>query len=118
MYKSYAILDFNLIFFFEFKFKCTLMPFNILFYFHKTHIINLIQIFIIKIRSNIFMCFLFSTYYNILLQENFIHGLFKNSIVLFLAVKFISICGILPMVLCMPTISMLITKVSQDLVFI
>ena len=64
------------------------------------------------------MCFLFGTYFIILLQEDFIYCLYNNIIVLFLTVKFISNCGIVPAVLSMPNLRILRTKISQDLAFI
>ena len=68
MYKSHTVLDLNLIYIFEFELKHSLTSFNIFFFVIKTHIINLIYIILIKIRFNIFMCFLFSTYFIIFLQ--------------------------------------------------
>ena len=118
MYKSHTVLDLNLIYIFEFELKHSLTSFNIFFFVIKTHIINLIYIVLIKIRLNIFMCFLFSTYFIIFLQEKWIHCFFNNSIVLFLPVKYISVLRIVSAVIIMPNFSILRDKVSQDLVFI
>ena len=63
MHKIHTIPDFSIIFILEFAFKRTLTSFNILFLVIKTHIVNLVQIVLVKIRFNIFMCFFFSTYF-------------------------------------------------------
>ena len=73
--------------------------FKFLFCVIKTHIIDLIQLVLIKIRFNIFRCFLLGTYFLVLLQEDFINCAVNNIVILLLPVKFISVYGIVPAVL-------------------
>ena len=58
------------------------------------------------------------TNFIIFLHEDFIHCMINNSIFIFLSVKFIYVCGIVPAVLNRPNFNILRTKVSQDLAFI
>ena len=118
MYTSHTIMDFILICIFEFLFKLTLTAFKFFFCVFNTHISNLIQFVLINLSFDIFMFSLLNTYFLILLQENFIHFTFNNSIILLLPIKFSPICGIVPAVFSSPTFSILRTKVSQDLAFI
>ena len=107
MYTSHTILDFNLICILKFVFKHTLTSFKFLFFILKTNFINLIELVLIKTRFNICMCSLMRTYFNILLQEDFINCIVNNNIILFLPVKFISVYGIVPTVLGRPTLAYL-----------
>ena len=118
MYTSLKITDFNLICIFEFAFKHMLTPFYILFLVLKTRIVNLINVVTIIIRFNIFMCFLFCAYFNIFLQEDFIHFLFNNSIVILLPVNFFNACRVVPTVIIRPNFGIIRTKVSQELALI
>ena len=102
MYTGHNILDFNPIFIFDFASKLMLTSLFILFLFIKTNIFNLVYIVIIDIRLNIFMWFRFSTYFIIFLQNDLIHCMINNIIVLLLFVTFISSCGIMPTVLRRP----------------
>ena len=88
MYTSHTILDFNLIYIFEFAFKCTLTSFSFLFLAITTHIVNNIYITLIDFIFNIFMCFIFSANSVILMQEYFIQCMIHNSIILLLCIKF------------------------------
>ena len=103
---------------FKFAFKHTLRSFKFLFFILKTHIVNLIKLVLIKIRLNIFRCFFHSTYFFIIMQQDFIHCNINNIIILFLPVKFISCYGILPAVLSRSRLVILRIKLSQDLAFI
>ena len=118
MYTSHTILDFNLIFIFKFALKCTLTSFKFLFCVFKNHIVDMIQLVLIKIRFNIFMWSLFSTYFLVFLQEYFINCNVNNIIILLVPVKYISVCRIVPTVLSRPTFRILRTKVSQEHAFI
>ena len=109
---------FNLICIFKLEFKHTLMSFRFFFFVINTHIVNLIDFSFIKIRFNIFVCFLLSTYFLVFMKDDFIHCTVNNSIILFLYVKFISWFSIVPVVLSRCTFNILRTKVSQDLAFI
>ena len=88
--------------YFKFTFKFTLIQFKFFFCFIKTNIVNLIYLLLIKTRFNIFMCFLLRTYFWVLLQEDLINYTARNRIVLLLHVKFISVCGIVNVVLSRP----------------
>ena len=97
-------MAFNLICIFKFAFKRMLTSFTFLFCVFKTHNVDLIQLVLIKIRFNIFMCSLLSTYFLIFLQEYFINCTVNDIIFLLLPVKFISVCGIVPAVFSRPTL--------------
>ena len=118
MYASHNILDFNIICIFDFAFNRTVTSFCLLFFFIKTHILNIIYIVLIDFRINVLLCFSFSTYFIILLKDYLIHCMINKIIVLFLSVKFIYICGIIPTVLSRNSFRILISKVSQDLALI
>ena len=118
MYTSHIILDWNLICIFDFAFKRTLTPFCIFFLVIKTYIVNLIQIILIYIRLNIFMCFIFSTYFIIFVQKDFIHCMINDSIFLLLYVKFISGRGIVLVVLGRDAFRVLRTILPQYLALI
>ena len=81
-----------------------LTSFNFFFFVFKTHNVDLIQIVLIKIRFNILVCSLLSTYFFIFLQEYLINCTVTDSIILLLPVKFISVCGIMPAVFSRPTL--------------
>ena len=70
---------------------------------------------LIKIRLNIFRCFLLSTYYFILMHQDFIHWTANNIIILLIPVKFISWYRIFPVVLSMYDFNIIRTKVSHEL---
>ena len=118
MYTSHTIMDINLISIFKFVFKCALTSFNLFFCVFKTYIVVLIQLVIIKIRFNIFMCSLLTTYFSDFMHEYFINCIVNNIIILLLPVKFLSIWRIVPPVRSMPTFSIIRTKFSRDLTLI
>ena len=89
MYTSDTILDFNLICIFKLTFKRRLTSFKFLFCVFKTHIFNLIQIVLVKIRFNISMCFIFITDFLVFPQDYSINRIIKSSIILLLLVKFL-----------------------------
>ena len=68
---------------------------------------NMIDFALIKIRFNVSMCSLLSTYLLVFLGEVFIHFSVNNRIILFPSVKFISWCGIIPAVLSRYTFNVL-----------
>ena len=84
--------------------------------FYRT--VNPMKFVLIKIRLNIFRCFLCSTHFLILIQQDFIHCSIDNIMIILLSIKLISCYGIMPTVLLRSSISIIITKVSQDLTFI
>ena len=84
----------------------------------KTHIVDMIDFDLIKIRFNIFVCSILSTYFLVFFQEDFINYTVNNSIILLIPIKFISWCGIVTAVLSRPTFIILGTNFSQDLSFI
>ena len=92
--------------------------FQVLFYVFKTHIVDLINFTLIKIRFNVFMCFLLSTCFIIFMQDDFIHCNVNNSIILLMPGKFLSWYGIGPFFLIRSTFTTLRKKFSQDLAFI
>ena len=118
MYTHHIILIFNPICIFMFTFKRTLMPFKFFFGVFKTHIVNMIKSVLIKIRLNVFRCFLCNTYILIFMQEDFIHRTIKDNIILLLPVKFIYWYGIVTAFLSRYYFNILITKVSQYLALI
>ena len=91
MHTSHTILAFNIICILKLAFKRTLTSFNFFFLVIKTHIVNLIQLVLIKIRFNIFMFFLFIAYLIIFLGEYFINCNVNNRIIILLPVK-INLC--------------------------
>ena len=103
MYTCHIIYIFNPICIFKFSFKRTLTSFKFFFSIFKTHIVNLIKFFVIKIRLNILMWFLHRTYLLIVTNQDFIHCNINNIIILLLTVKFISWYGIFTTVLIMST---------------
>ena len=78
----------------------------------------MVYIILIDLKFNICMCFLFSTYYIILLQYDYILCMVNDIIFLLLTVKFPFVCGIVPTVLSRPNFSMLRNKVYQYLAFV
>ena len=118
LYTIHSILDLNLICIFKFTFKRTLMSFKFFFCVFKKHIVDLIHFILIKTRFNIFMWSSIITYFLVLIQEYLINCTVNNSIIIFLNVKFISVCVIMPAVLSRPNFTIIRTKVSQDLEFI
>ena len=80
----------------------------------KTDIFKLIKMVLVDLRFNIFMWFLFRSYFIIFFQDNLIHCMINNSIVLLMYLKFIFVRGIIPTVLSNPAFSILGNKVSQD----
>ena len=92
------------------------MSFN---YFRSTKLIlsNFIKSVLIKIRLKIFMCFLLRTYFSIFLQDDFIRCNVNSRTIIFLPVKFLSLYGMVTVVLGRSTFKILRTKVSQDLEF-
>ena len=63
MYVSHTTLDFNIIYIFKFAFKIMLTSLKFLFCIIKTHIVDLIQLVLIKTIFNIFIGFPPSTYF-------------------------------------------------------
>ena len=100
---------------FKFAFKRALTSFNFFFFVFKTHIVNLIKSVLIKTRHNIFRCFLHSTYFFTIMQQDFIHCTINNIIILLMTVKFLSWCHIVPTFLIRYFPSIIRTKFSQDL---
>ena len=78
----------------------------------------MIKFVLMKIRLNIFRCFVCSTYFLIFMQQDFILCTINNSILLLLSVKFLSWYGIVPTVLVRSDFNIIRTKCSQDLLFI
>ena len=113
VYKSYHSM-FKSHMYFRVRIKTHAYAVQFLFLVINTHIVDLIQLVHIKIRFNIFILFLFSTYFIIFLQEDFINYTLNNSIIPLLTVKFLPDCRIVPAVLSRPAFSVLRTKVSQD----
>ena len=103
---------------FKFAFKRELRSLYTLFLVIKTHITNLVYIIIINIIFNILMCFSFSTNFINFLQDDIMHCMINNSIVLFLSVKYPFSCGVIPVVCSRPDFRILSTKVSQHLALI
>ena len=103
---------------FMFAFKYALMSFKFFFCAFKNNIVNLIQLVLIKLTFNIFICSLIRTYFLILLQDDFINCTVNNSTIILLLIKFISGCRILLALLSRPDFCILRTKFSQDLAFI
>ena len=89
-----------------------------LFCIFKTHIIDLIQLVLIKIRFNVLMWSLLSTYFLVLLQEYFINCTVNDIIILLLSVKFPPVYDIVPVELSSPIFIILKTNVYKDLAFI
>ena len=118
MYISHTTLYFNNIFILKFAFKLTLKSFKFFFCIINTHIIDLIHLVLIKIRFNIFIWFPPNTYFSVSLHEYIINCTVNKRIILLMTVKFISVCGIVSVVLSRPTFNILRTKVSQDLALI
>ena len=87
MYICHIIYISNPICIFKLTFKRTLTSFKFFFNVLKTHIINMINIFVIKTRLNIFRCFLHSTHFSILLKNDFIHCTINNIIIIFLPIN-------------------------------
>ena len=116
LYRILTILALNIIFIFEFAFKFPPVLFFLLFIFIDTHIFNLVHIFLIKFKFSISMYFLFIT--NFFLQEEFIHIMVNNRIVILPPVKLPSVCRIVPVILSRPIFIILRTKFSQDIVLI
>ena len=95
-----------------------LTPLKFFFCVIKTHINDMVEFVLIKIRFNFFIFSLPGNYFFIFLQENFIHCTVNNRIFLLMPVKFISWHGIIPAVLSGTCFNILRTKFSQDLAFI
>ena len=73
MNTSHTIIIFNPICIFKFAFKHTLMSLNFFSCVVKDHIVELIDFILVKIRFNVFMCFVLSTIFFTFVQEDFIH---------------------------------------------
>ena len=113
MYRSHTILAFNIIFIFKFALKRNLTSFNFFFCVFKTHVVNLIQLVLIIIRFDIFMWSFLRNYFLLFLKEYFINSNVNSIIITLLPGKFLSVFGIVPVVLSMPNFSILRTRVSQ-----
>ena len=102
----------------KFSFKLTLTSFKFFFIVFNTYIVNMIKLVLIKIRLNIFRCFLHSTYSFIFMKQDFIHFTIKNIIIILLPVKFISWYRIMPVSLSRYDFNVIRTKFSQYLALI
>ena len=111
-------MAFNLICIFQFLFKRTPISLNFSLCIIKTPNVNMIYFALIKIRFNIFMCYLLSAYFLDFMQKYFINCNVNNSIIFLLSVKNFIVYGIMPVVLSRPSFIILRTKVSQDLPFV
>ena len=99
-------------------FKRTLLSSEFSFFVFKNHIINIIQIVIIKLRFNNFLCFFPILHFIIFLKNDLINWNVNNRIIILLPVKFIYVCSLVTTVLSRPTFRIIRTKVSQDFAFI
>ena len=115
MYTSNNIMDFSIIFVFNFSFKLTLTSFSLFLISIKTHIKNLKHITLINTGINIFMCFSLRTYFIIFQQDNLFHCIISNTNVILLSVKLTSSHGIIYAVLSRPDFRKLRSIVSQDI---
>ena len=89
---------------------------KIFFCLFKTRFLNLVQIVRIVIRVQIFWCFIIcGTYF--FFKYNFIRCIVNDGVVLLLSVNFFTGCGSVHMVLSRPTLSILSSKVPQNLIF-
>ena len=66
-------MDFNLICIFGFSFKRMLAPFKFSLFVFKTHIINIMQLVLIKLRFNNFLCFCPSLHFIIFLKNDIVN---------------------------------------------
>ena len=89
MYTSYTILALNIMFIFEFASKLTVTSFKFFTSLFKTSFVNLVQIILVKLRLNHFLCFCTITYLIIFLWLYFIICTVKISFVLLLSLNFI-----------------------------
>ena len=86
-------------------------------FFFKTHIINIIQFVLIKLRFNHFLCFYPNLHFIIFLKNYPINWNINNSIIIFLPIKFLYIGSLVTAFLSRTIFSIIRTKVSQDFAF-